>query len=765
VGFLGDNQIIKTVEGGMKKRIPFIILLVIAIFWGITLKNEFLYVLNWWALFLLIGLLFMPLSMRIFPTFTDKGYLFSKVIGLAISSYVLWLFANFKIIPITVHGCWGVVAACGIAVYMLFYRKKEAKDINLFSEDTITWATIGESIFLLSLSFWTYLRGFNPKLEGLEKFMDYGFVNSILKSRFIPPNDMWFAGESINYYYYGQYVTAFLTRLTGIKTEISYNLMMATLFAFSMALCFSIVSNMLKGYGVKKNSSVITGGLIASTLVSLGGNSHSFFYGFLPKIIGKGGGYWFPNATRYIGYDPETNDKTIHEFPLYSFVVSDLHAHVVNMIFVLTIIGIFLAVFKKLQKRADESWHKDNPLLELFFPELILIGLFIGIFQMSNYWDFPIYLTVCLFTLIFAGLRNYESAIKFAGVAAIRFLLVVVMSLAFALPFNLNFDTITTEIRLTTARSLPHQLLVLWGYQLLLVIIFCVFIFFFEQNIKWRWERGKAARKKLRNELTLFKRIQNVFLKNPIEDVFALILCVSAIGLVIIPELVYVKDIYEASHKRANTMFKLTYQAFIMFGLVAGYIVIRIRQFSVRDWKVKTALITSVVILFIPMVYPFYAISSWYNKMNPEYYKGLDGLAFLKEEYPDDYALVEWLRENIEEQPVVLESNGDSYTYHGRISMSTGLPTIQGWYVHEWLWRGSSGLVQERVDEVKIIYESDDIYETERLLLKYNVQYIVIGKLEHKQFGALNESKLLSLGDVVFEKPEIKLVRVRLTNP
>ncbi|NLY19245.1 MAG: hypothetical protein GX045_09960 [Clostridiaceae bacterium] len=744
----------------MKNKIPYILLVITALFWGIILRTEFTYILIWWGVILLIGLLFMPLSKKIFPDFTDKGYLFSKIIGIAISSYVLWLFSFFRIIQINFLGCWSVVLICGIAVWALLFKKEEDAASALFNSDTIMWAATGEVIFLFSLCFWSFLRCFNPKVEGLEKFMDYGFVNSILTTGYIPPNDMWFAGEPLNYYYYGQYATAFITRLTGIRTEITYNLMMATLFAFSMALSFSIVSNMLKGYGVKKNSQVIAGGLLGSMLVSLGGNSHSFFYGFLPKLAGSSDRYWFPDATRYIGYNPDTNDKTIHEFPLYSFVVSDLHAHVVNMIFVLTVIGIFLAVLKKLQKRSDEGWHRKNPLMAWFFPELIIIGLFIGIFQMSNFWDFPIYLTVCLFTLICAGIRSYENSIKFAGGIALRFLFVIIMSFIFALPFNLIFDTITTSIRFTTDRSLPHQLLVLWGYQLLLVIIFFAFIFFFEQNIKWRREKGKA-RERLRKELTLVKRVRNVLQNSPIEDVFAVILCVSAIGLVIIPEIVYVKDIYEASHKRANTMFKLTYQAFIMFGLACGYIVIRIRQFFVRDLKVKVALAVSVIILFLPMVYPFYAIPSWYAKLDPEQFQSLDGLEFLKREYPDDYALIEWLRENIEGQPVVLEANGDSYTYYGRISMATGLPTIQGWFVHEWLWRGDPVLVRERVDEVKTIYESEDINDTVKILSKYNVEYIVIGKLERQAFENLKEDKLLSLGEVVFEKPEIKLIKLR----
>jgi YYY domain-containing protein len=256
-------------------------------------------------------------------------------------------------------------------------------------------------------------------------------------------------------------------------------------------------------------------------------------------------------------------------------------------------------------------------------------------------------------------------------------------------------------------------------------------------------------------------RIQNVLDKNPLEDVFAVILCVSAIGLLIIPELVYVKDIYSGEHKRANTMFKLTYQAFIMFGLAAGYIFIRIRSYSRKDWKIAAAKVITAIMIALPMIYPFYAIPSWYRYLNPERYEGLDGLAFMKKEHPDDYDLVIWMRENVQGQPAILEANGDSYSYYGRISMATGLPTIQGWYVHEWLWRNDNNIVNERVEEVKTVYQSVDIDLTREILEKYQIRYIVIGRPERDLFAELNEEKLIALGNIVFERPDVKLIEIK----
>lgn len=738
--------------------IPYVLFVCVFAVWAIILKSEFQYVLVWWAALLFIGLMYYPLSNVFFSSFTDRGFLLSKTIGLAVSSYILWLMSFIKVLPVSRLACFGAAAVPGILLYIHALSSRQRMKALLPDYDALQWIFTGESLFLFALCFWTYLRGFNPRIEGLEKFMDYGFLNSVLRSEYVPPKDMWFAGGNINYYYFGHYISAFITRLSGIKTEIAYNIMMAALFAFCMALSFVIAANLLKGFGIKKKAQII-GGIISAFLVSLGGNLHSFFYGFLSKFTEEGDKYWFPDATRYIGYNPETRDKTIHEFPVYSFVVSDLHAHVINMVFVLSLLALLIAVFRKLQKRRLDNFDRLNIISEAFIPELLLLGLLTGIFQMSNYWDYPIYLTVTLFTLFCAGIRQYGYNKTMINISFIRFFIVLASSIVFALPFNMAFDNMAGGIRFTEDRTLPHQFFVLWGYQLTLTIIFFIYILYTEQNIKLKREYSKK-RQKIRSEMTLIARIQNVLDKNPIEDVFAVILCVSAIGLLIIPEIVYVKDIYSAEHKRANTMFKLTYQAFIMFGLAAGYIFIRIRRQSHRNWRITAAKIIAIIMIALPMIYPFYAIPSWYRHLDPERYEGLDGLAFMKKEHPDDYDLVIWLRENVQGQPAILEANGDSYSYYGRISMSTGLPTIQGWYVHEWLWRNDFNIVNERVEEVKTVYESVDIDMTRKILGKYQIKYIVIGQPERDSFPELNEEKLLALGNVVFERPEVKLIEI-----
>ena len=125
-----------------------------------------------------------------------------------------------------------------------------------------------------------------------------------------------------------------------------------------------------------------------------------------------------------------------------------------------------------------------------------------------------------------------------------------------------------------------------------------------------------------------------------------------------------------------------------------------------------------------------------------------------------DYEAVMWLNENIKGRPVIVEAQGDSYTDYGRISANTGLPTILGWTVHEWLWRGSYDIPAPRIEDVRLIYESDDLDETKALLEKYDVEYVYLGNLEREKYPNINDSKFESLGDVIFETRQTRIYKI-----
>ena len=140
--------------------------------------------------------------------------------------------------------------------------------------------------------------------------------------------------------------------------------------------------------------------------------------------------------------------------------------------------------------------------------------------------------------------------------------------------------------------------------------------------------------------------------------------------------------------------------------------------------------------------------------------RGLDGTIYLKELHPGDYQAINWINENIKNQPVILEAQGDSYTDFARISSNTGLPTVLGWTVHEWLWRGSYDIPSPRIAEIENLYNSHNLQEVEKLINKYRISYIYVGALEMQKYPNLSEDKFKKLGKIVYQKGNTRIYKI-----
>ncbi|MGB9707572.1 MAG: DUF2298 domain-containing protein, partial [Microgenomates group bacterium] len=305
-----------------------------------------------------------------------------------------------------------------------------------------------------------------------------------------------------------------------------------------------------------------------------------------------------------------------------------------------------------------------------------------------------------------------------------------------SLPFSLNFKPFVTgigvncgsEIFSYTGKIGPFifekgncqisplwMLFVLWGFFWLNFLFYLLII----SNLKKKLNRDSF----------------------PILD-FILILFLFGTFLIILPEFFYIKDIYPA-HFRANTMFKLGYQAFIMMAIASTFTL-----FLIKTFKKKIFFVLYFLFFTFVFIYPFYAIPSYYGQLNKKVQ--LDGSLWLRDFYPEDKEIVDWLNENIKNQPVILEAQGDSYTDYERISAMTGLPTVAGWWVHEWLWRGSADFVGQRIPDIVNIYESTNMNQTISLLKKYNVKYVIVSQLEKQKYPKLNEEKFKIIGKEIF---------------
>ena len=686
--------------------------------------------------------------------------MFSKVTAIAVSGFLTWFLVAVKIIKFTTMTCIVVTLVCAAASLILYCREQKAGfECIPFAHLDLVYAE--ELLFFAAFLLWTYFAGFHPAAYGTEKFMDYGFMEAMMRSKTLPATDLWYSQGKINYYYGGQYFAVFLTKLSGAKVELTYNLMRTFVAGLAFAMPFSLVHQMVTdrlgktGSRWKKALPSVTG-ILAGISVSIAGNMHYVVYGqiipFIQKLKGEEvSSYWFPDATRYIGFNPDVEDKTIHEFPCYSFVLGDLHAHVVDIMFVLLLLGLLYAWMKKVRttELSGESmsrrkfWKK-----QLLMPQLLAAGALLGMFHWTNYWDFVIYFVVTCGAALFMNIIGQKGRSKWVlGVTAAQAAEILILATVIILPFTLQFDTsnMVQGIALAKHHSLPHQLLVLWGLPGILTILFVVSLLI---------EKLRGAEQK-----SLYHLLTSIRL----PDLFAVLMGLCAIGLVLIPELVYVRDIYENRNARANTMFKLTYQAYIMFGMTMIYAIFRLLVIG-KNKILKVLAFIGLFFFVWTCGYFGNSVHSWFGEVwKPSQYKGLNATAFLETDFPEDVNGIRWLKENISDAPVVLEANGDSYSEYERVSAMTGLPTIMGWYVHEWLWRGNLSDLNAKIEEIQEIYTSTDETRVKELLEEYNVSYIFVGSCERNKYGAdMNNDLLKSLGEVVFQDSEYPTYIVKI---
>jgi uncharacterized membrane protein len=706
-------------------------------------------IISWWLLVFSLGLLTLPTTLFLFSKFWDKGYIFSKIICIVISTYLIFIGGVFKILAFTNLNLFLILALI-LLLNILFLRHKN--NLSLFLKTIKEHYKIfifQEIIFLTILISWSLVRSFAPDIEGLEKFMDWGFINSALRSRFLPPLDMWFSGEIINYYYFGHLIFAVLTKLSNISSAITYNLSIASVAALTFTFTFSLASNLVflnikpslsrsidapkrvegarRAGGFRK---IITIGFISALLLTFGGNLHPIYKIIklnikennkllLTKkaIVESVNNYWYPDATRFIGHDPDVKDKTIHEFPAYSFVVSDLHGHM-NDIPIILFFMAFLLV----------SSFYSSTLINYFL--IIVSGFTLSISYMTNAWDFAVYgLLFAVFTFLINLKNNPQTAVK---KTLINGFLTITTWFIFTLPFSLNFIPMGDGIKFSDSHSPFYQLFILYGGFWLICL---PFLFIIVRNWKLK--------------------IRNYFSNS---DLFVLAAIITATFLIIIPELIYLKDIYIYEHRRANTMFKLVYQAFIMYSLVSGYVFYKVRSLLKRKLSKIFYVLLFSLIFSIHLIYPYFAINSFYGHKN---YQGLWGLNFLKDNYSSNLEAINWINKNISGQPVMLEAVGDSYTTFNQISMATGLPTVQGWVVHEWLWRGGYDKPKQRQDDVSLIYEGEDVNRLRGLVEKYNIKYIFVGPKEYEKYSDLNEDNFKEIGgQIIFQSGKTKIYQL-----
>lgn len=689
---------------------------------------EIKYFLMWYLLLFGFGVIGLPISSMIFKSWQDKGYAFSKYVGLFMVGMVWWFLSSIHILPFSqTIGLVLYLLAFVAALYWLYKTKFRVTKYML----------IEEGVFLFLMIIWTLIRSTNPRAEGTEKMMNLAFMNSINRTEFFPPMDMWMSQSgNINYYYLGHYFFVLIGKLGNIATSYVYNYALVTIIAQTFIELFSIFIELFrKG----KEWIKMTFALMGSAWICFAGNLHLAYEWFEAYFKGEEFSYFFPDSTRIIEY-------TINEYPAYSIVLGDVHGHYIALPFLVIILALAMVGLRK--KIGTRSKLKFN---------MIISPLVIALYGINS-WD--MITAVFIFTVIhFYQVLNInedlEIKIKHFVLAELSLLL---PGLVLMLPYILNYNpAIGPEggfplgIVPFRTKSAPLPWMQFWFQFLIAPALFAI-------AIKLRVINDRAMK------------------------VYPLILTFVAICLIVGVEFFFLKDIFHKSNPsyfRTNTVFKFYYHAWIIFGVAAVAYIYSILHGGlpgvsregkelqgkvlkrIKIFKTSVFALSSIIFTFT-FVYIFVAIGDFYPLSKEEVVRTMNGIDFISKEYPTDYMAIEWLNSNVEGQPVILEEVGEAYTYSSRVSMATGLPTVIGWPTHEWQWRGSSEEPFARKADVDNFYRGDNDEATDKEFInEYEIEYIYVGNRERETYPQLDMARLQKYADIAYEGGETFVLKVK----
>src|SRR5688500_2845147 len=799
---------------------------------------------SWYLLLTLLGWLTFPIAYYLFTALADRGYTLARSFGLLIWVYVFWLFASLGIAQNDLGGLLlGLVILGGLSAWAFVKCKSEIINWTRSNRRVIL---VTEGLFLVAFGLMTLFRAANPEITGTEKPMELMFINGIMNSPAFPPRDLWLSGYSISYYYFGYVMASMLAMFTGTPATVAFNLMISLIFGLSAAGAYSILYNLLANHQIQttnNQSSIvyrqpsIVSPLLAPLFLLLISNAE----GFLDILHRKGlfwqfnadgtassrfwtwldipdlrdipaqpfqwvpeRHWWWWRASRVVqDYDLNgTFREAIDEFPFFSYLLGDLHPHVLAMPFTLLAIAVALNLFMG-------GWRGN---MDLYFGQLRInktgffaIALVVGGLAFLNTWDILIAGALIVFSYALARVR--EAGWGWERIEDILLLGVPLLATAFLmyLPFYIGFDSqaggLTPNFMYPTRGV---QLWIMWGTLFIPLFAYLIYLWRTKTPAHWRagilttlgilivlimamfalgflalrlkpelvmpilesqgrdagaFIAGSMARRlsyigSLLTLLALLIPALAFLFKSDIHSPSAFVLLMIALGVLLIlgPDYLYLRDNFGY---RINTIFKFYYQAWIVLSLASAFGIVILLQ-NLRGAANILFSVIFALVLVVGLTYPSIGIFSKTNNFRPPFGYTLDDFDRVQREHPDEAAAILWLRSAPD--GVVAEAIGGSYTQCGRISTYTGLPTVLGWPGHESQWR-EHALQVPREQDIETLYSSNDWATAQEIIDRYNIRYVIVGNLERTTYH-VNEEKFNRFLKPVFQQGNVTVYEV-----
>jgi len=756
----------------------------------------------WYLFVFVLGLFAYPLVRLALPGLRKSAYALGRIGGMVLLAWLSWMGGSVGV-PYTRVSIGVALALIVLAGIGLWWKRrqefKEEWDANR------RFLVLTEMVFLTFFLIDLLIRLGNPDLwhpsKGGERPMDFSYFNAVLKSTSFPPYDPWFAGGYINYYYYGFVLAGTPVKLLGIVPSIAYNFILPTWFALvatgAFAVGYAVVENKKDDGASSPFDLKLIAGLAGSLLTVFLGNlgTIQLVFGALQRIaapgglvpadtnvfqrwgwafqgfwmmftqhaqipIGRGDWYWFPS--RVI---PPGPGNEITEFPLFTFLYSDMHAHMLVMPLALFIIAWAVSFVRSRARLTTGEW----------IAALGIGALFIGALKPTNTWDLYTYYLLAAATVAYTLIRYFDwkgyfgvpatpgkIGLAFGGMAALY-----ILSSLLYLPFSRSFGQAYNSVAWWDAtRTTFSSYFTQWGLFLFIIVAWLAW-----ETREWMAATPVSHLERLRKYTLVIEIILAGFLailaffafdgvrvgllalplafwaailmlRPDLEDSkrFVLFMVGTALTITIAVEMVaLVGDL-----GRMNTIFKLYLQAWMMFAVSAaaafGWL---LGAFPTWDFKWRTVYQTgSCILLACALMFTLTASTDKISdRMNPDAPHTFDSMEYMNHsqlwdgqvmDLSQDYRAIRWMQDNVQGSPVIVEANCSEYRWCTRFTINTGLPGVVGWNWHQRQQRGVFATqVQERVDAITNFYMTDDVQSMLGFLQKYDVRYIVVGQLEH----------------------------------